>query len=219
MPGIADLALGAAPIAGGALLGAAAGGFKGPDVRAMIAKDMDLLERIPDDQPELKARLKASIDERINDLIGDREEPGDRANGRASYSGNWRDIVVFICAVLFTIIWWNVSHSRSNWLIMFIALIVLSMLAGLYAARGICRRNREFHAPRGERPAEISSGTCPTARGCEPGRRRRRTRTSRCRRRGPDRGSCSRGRCVAGLSRCGSRRRRARTRRKILWPR
>ena len=69
MPGIAELALGAAPIAGGALLGAAAGTFKGPDVRAMIAKDMDLLERIPDDQPELKVRLKASIDERINDLI------------------------------------------------------------------------------------------------------------------------------------------------------
>jgi len=23
----------------------------------------------------------------------------------ASYEGNWRDIVVFICAVLFTIIW------------------------------------------------------------------------------------------------------------------
>ena len=69
MPGLAELALGAAPIAGGALLGAAAGNLRGPDVRAMIAKDMDLLERIPDDQPELKARLKATIDERIGDLI------------------------------------------------------------------------------------------------------------------------------------------------------
>ena len=69
MPGIADLAMGAAPIAGGALLGVAAGGFKGPDVRAMIAKDMDLLERIPDDQPELKARLKASIDDRISSVV------------------------------------------------------------------------------------------------------------------------------------------------------
>ena len=58
MPGIAELALGAAPIAGGALLGVAAGGLKGPDVRAAIEKDMDLLERIPDDQPELKARLQ-----------------------------------------------------------------------------------------------------------------------------------------------------------------
>ena len=82
MPGIADLALGAAPIAGGALLGVAAGGFKGSDVRAMITKDMDLLERIPDDQPELKARLKASIDERISRLDrGDREEPGDPTIG------------------------------------------------------------------------------------------------------------------------------------------
>ena len=51
MPGIAELALGAAPIAGGALVGAAAGGFKGPDVRAMIAKDLDLLDRIPTISP------------------------------------------------------------------------------------------------------------------------------------------------------------------------
>ena len=67
--GIADLALGAAPIAGGALLGVAAGNLKPADTRGMIDKDMDLLERIPDDRPELKARLKASIDERIDDLI------------------------------------------------------------------------------------------------------------------------------------------------------
>ena len=45
--------------------------------------------------------------------------------------------MVFICAVLFTIIWWNVSHSRSNWLFMFIVLIVLSVLAAIYAARGV----------------------------------------------------------------------------------
>ena len=125
MPGIAELALGAAPIAGGALLGAAAGTFKGPDIRAMIAKDMDLLERIPDDQPELKARLKASIDERINDLIEATEKNREIRQLAASYEGNWRDIVVFICAVLFTIVWWNVSHSRSNWLVMFIVMIVL----------------------------------------------------------------------------------------------
>ena len=146
MPGIAELALGAAPIAGGALLGAAAGGFKGPDVRAMIAKDMDLLERIPDDQPELKARLKASIDERIDDLIAATEKTREIRQMASSYQGNWRDFVVFICAMLFTIIWWNVSHSRSNWLIMFVVLIVLSILAGLYAARGIFRATRDVQA-------------------------------------------------------------------------
>jgi ABC-type antimicrobial peptide transport system permease subunit len=144
MPGIAELALGAAPIAGGALLGAAAGSFKGPDIRATIAKDMDLLERIPDDRPELKARLKASIDERINDLILATEKSREIRQLAASYEGNWRDIVVFICAVLFTIVWWNVSHSRSNWLIMFIVMIVLSVVAAIYAARGLLRALSRF---------------------------------------------------------------------------
>ncbi len=144
MPGIAELALGAAPIAGGALLGAAAGTFKGPDVRAMIAKDMDLLERIPDDQPELKVRLKASIDERINDLIQATEKSRAIREAASSYSGNWRDIVVFICAVLFTIIWWHVSHSRSNWLVMFVLMIVLSVVAAIYAGRGVARAISNF---------------------------------------------------------------------------
>jgi hypothetical protein len=152
MPGIAELAMGAAPIAGGALLGAAAGSFKGPDIRAIIAKDMDLLERIPDDQPELKTRLKASIDERINDLIVANEKSREIRELAASYRGNWRDIVVFICAILFTIIWWNVSHSRSNWLVMFVALIVLSILAGVYAARGIFRAVATLMHSRGRRP-------------------------------------------------------------------
>ena len=139
MPGIAELALGAAPIAGGALLGVAAGNLKAPDVRGLILKDMDMLERIPDDQPELKARLKESIDQRINDLIVATERSRQLRRAAASYEGNWRDIVVFICAVLFTIIWWHVSHSRSNWLLLFIVMIVLSIVAGIYALRGVVR--------------------------------------------------------------------------------
>jgi len=139
MPGIAELALGAAPIAGGALLGAAAGSFKGPDIRAIIIKDMDLLERLPEDQPELKARLKASIDDRINDLVEATEKSRALRAAAVTYGGNWRDIVVFICAVLFTFIWWNVNHSRSNWLVMFIAMIILSVVAAIYAGRGIAR--------------------------------------------------------------------------------
>jgi ABC-type antimicrobial peptide transport system permease subunit len=146
MPGIAELALGAAPIAGGALLGVAAGNLKAPDIRGMILKDMDLLERIPDDQPELKARLKASIDQRIDDLVRTTERSREIRLAALSYSGNWRDIVVFICAILFTIVWWNVSHSRSNWLVMFIVMIVVSVVAGVYAARGILRGvNRFLH--------------------------------------------------------------------------
>ena len=144
MPGIAELALGAAPIAGGALLGVAAGTFKGPDIRGMINKDLDLLERIPADQTERRARLQASIDQRIDDLLAAAEKSRTFREVALSYRGNWRDIVVFVCTILFTIIWWNVSHSRPNWLITFIVMIVLAFVAGVYASRGVLRALRTF---------------------------------------------------------------------------
>ena len=144
MPGIAELALGAAPIAGGALLGIAAGNLRGPDYRGMIAKDMDLLERISEDQPELKVRLRASIDQRIDDLITTTERSREIRLAALSYRGNWRDIVVFICAILFTIVWWNVSHSRANWMLMFIVMIIASVAAGVYAGRGLLRAMTKF---------------------------------------------------------------------------
>jgi hypothetical protein len=153
MPGIAEIALGAAPIAGGALLGVIAGNLKAPDVRSVIAKDMDLLERIPEDRPELKARLKRSIDERIDDLIVSNEHSRELRMAAMSYRGNWRDIVVFVCAVLFTIVWWNVNHDRNNWLVMFVVLIVVSVAAAIYAGRGIVRGLRSFMANRQEQSA------------------------------------------------------------------
>jgi len=110
----------------------------------MIVKDMDLLERIPDDQPELKARFKASIDQRIDDLVSSTERSREIRLAAMSYTGNWRDIVVFICAILFTVVWWNVSHSRSNWLLLFIVMIVLSVVAGIYAGRGVVRAIARF---------------------------------------------------------------------------
>ena len=146
MPGIAELALGAAPIAGGAMLGAVAGNLKGPDVRGFITKDLDLLDRLPPEQVDRRARLQASIDQRVDDLITAGERSRELREAAMSYRGNWRDIVVFICALLFTFIWWNVSHSRANWLVMFIAMIVLSVAAGIYAGRGILRAfNRFLH--------------------------------------------------------------------------
>lgn len=139
MPGIAELALGAAPIAGGALFGIAAGTLKPPDVRASINKDLDLLDRLPAEQVERRKRLQDSIDKRIDDLLTAAERSRVLREAAASYEGNWRDIVVFVCAVLFTVVWWNVSHERANWLIMFIVMIAVSVLAGYYAARGIVR--------------------------------------------------------------------------------
>jgi hypothetical protein len=144
MPGFAELALAGAPIAGGALLGVVAGNFRGPDVRGLIKQDMDLLERLPPEQTERRAELQRVIDIRVDDLIAAVDKSRSLLEVAQSYRGNWRDIVVFVCAVLFTIVWWNVSHSRSNWLVMFIVMIVVSVAAAVYAGRGIVRALASF---------------------------------------------------------------------------
>ena len=126
------------------MLGVIAGNLKPPDVRGMIVKDMDLLERLPADQPERRARLQASIDQRIDELITAGERTRELRDAAMSYRGNWRDIVLFLCALLFTYVWWNISHARSNWLVMFIAMVLLSVATGIYAGRGIARAIRTF---------------------------------------------------------------------------
>ena len=142
MPGIAEIALGAAPLAGGALLGIVAGNMRGPDIRGLIKQDMDLLERISPEDTERRAELQRVINVRIDDSVASVDKNRTMLEIAQSYRGNWRDIVVFICAVLFTIVWWNVSHSRTNWELMFITMILLSIVAGVYAGRGIFRAIR-----------------------------------------------------------------------------
>lgn len=131
--------MGAAPIAGGVLLGAVAGNVKGPDIRAGIIADFDLLDRIPAEQTDRRAAMSQMIGQRIDTLVEAGERSRQLRNAAASYQGNWRDIVVFVCAVLFTIVWWHVNHHRSNWLPMFVMLIVLSVITGIYAVRGVGR--------------------------------------------------------------------------------
>ena len=136
----AALAMGATPIAGGALLGLLAGNFGnsgGPDVRATIKADLEILGKLPPEDSELRAGLKKSVDLRIRDLIVASERSRRLRETAVSYRGDWRDIVMFVCAVLFTIVWWNVPHSRTNWLPTFIVLIAVAVLAGLYALRGV----------------------------------------------------------------------------------
>jgi ABC-type antimicrobial peptide transport system permease subunit len=144
MPGFAELALSGAPIAGGALLGLAAGSFKGTDVRALIKQDMELLDKIPPDEVERRAELQRVINMRIDDLIAAVDKNREIRQLATSYQGNWRDIVVFVCTLLFAFVWWNVSHSRSNWLVTFILMVVLCVVAGIYAARGVLRAVATF---------------------------------------------------------------------------
>ena len=139
MPGIADLALGAAPIFGGALMGVIAGNLKGPDYRAAIKDDLDLLAKIPPENTALREALQRSIDDRISDLVVTMDKSRELIQSAVGYKGDWREVVVFICALLFTVVWWNVDHQRTNWIVMFVFLIVLSIVAALYAARGVLR--------------------------------------------------------------------------------
>lgn len=150
MPGFADLALGAAPIAGGALLGVAAGNIRPPDLRGIIKQDLDLLERLPEDATERRANLQRTINGRVDDLIAAYDKNRSMRAVAMSYTGNWRDVVLFVCALLFTVIWWNVDHSKhSNWLLLFVVMIIVSVITGVYAARGILRAVRTLVSRRG----------------------------------------------------------------------
>ncbi len=148
MAGLAGLALGAAPIAGGALLAAAAGQLKGPfrtaDFRDLIKQDQDLLKGIPPEQNSRRAELQRTIDERIDDLIAATDRNRALRHTASGYQGNWRDAVLCLCILLFAVIWWNVSHSRTNWLPMFIVLILLAVVSAFYAARGLIVSTREI---------------------------------------------------------------------------
>jgi hypothetical protein len=139
MPGMAALAMGAAPVLGGALLGAAVGQFKGPDLRDGIKQDLELLEQLPESEAGRREALRRSINDRIDDLIAANDAARRLRAAASSYAGDWRDIVLFLCAVLFTIVWWFVDHHRNSWLPVFVATIVASVVAAVYAFRGIRR--------------------------------------------------------------------------------
>jgi len=137
MPGLAAIMLGSAPVFGGALLAAAAGQFVGTDFRAGIKEDMELLERLPEDETGRRAALRRSIADRIDDLVVANEKRRQLRAAAIVYRGNWRDIVMFLCTVLFAVVWWDVDHDRKSWLPLFIVLIFASVITAGYALRGI----------------------------------------------------------------------------------
>ncbi|MDT5091914.1 MAG: hypothetical protein QOH60_1277 [Mycobacterium sp.] len=139
MPGISQIALGAAPVFGGALLGVAAGQIRGPDFRGQIKSDLELLAQLPPEETERRAALRATIDQRIDDLVAANNRSRALRAAAASYEGNWRDIVLFLCALLFTYIWSQKQPHGSNWLPLLIALILACVVTAFYAFRGLSR--------------------------------------------------------------------------------
>ena len=137
MSRLGDIALGAAPVAGGAMLGTLVGTFKGPDLRTALKADIELLKSLPQESVELRAELQRTIDMRIYELVGLLDRNLELRQTAGNYRGNWRDVVLLLCAALFTLVWWNVPHTRSNWLITFIILVIVTIVIGLYALRGV----------------------------------------------------------------------------------
>lgn len=137
MTRLGELALGAAPIAGGAMLGSLVGTFKGPDLRTALKSDIELLKSLPEESVELRAELQRTIDMRVRELVVLLDRNYEVRQTAVSYKGHWRDVVLLLCAVLFTVVWWNVPHTRTNWLITFIVLLIACVVIGVYAARGV----------------------------------------------------------------------------------
>ena len=164
MVGLGALALGAAPLAGGVLLGGMAGKSQPnvPDLRTVIKSEVELLQLIPEDQVARRVALKQMIGQHIDDLLVAQEKSREfqRKTRYFTDRGHWRDIVLFLCVVLFTIIWWDVDHSRGNWLPMFILLILLSVVTAAYTFRGVLRSASSFARRRhgGDRRGGLPGG-------------------------------------------------------------
>jgi hypothetical protein len=150
MSGLGAFALGAAPLAGGLLVGGMAGrgGRSAPDLRAIIKSEMDLLERIPEDQVTHRVGLEQVIAQHIEDLVAAVEKSRQRQRSTSYLTENWRDLVLFLTSVLFTVVAWHADHHRPVWLPIIIAATLLSVVTALYVLRGFLRHVRP--APHGD---------------------------------------------------------------------
>ena len=138
MSGLGALALGAAPLAGGVLLGGMAGKSSPnvPDLRAVINSELELLQRIPEDEVARRAALKRMIGEHIDALLVAQKKSREFQRKISYFTENWRDIVLFVTTLLFAVIIWHGDHHRPVWLPLLIATIVMSMVTGIEVLRG-----------------------------------------------------------------------------------
>ncbi len=150
MAGLGALALGAAPLAGGVLLGGLAG-KSGPnvsDLRTVILTELELLQRIPEDEAARRAALERMIEEHTNALLVAQKKSQQFQSNVRYFTENWRDILVFVTTLLFAVIIWHADHQRPIWLPLLIATIVMAVVTAIYVLRGFSRSLRP--APDGD---------------------------------------------------------------------
>ena len=138
MAGLGAFALGAAPLAGGVLLGGMAGKSQPnvPDLRAVVLSELELLQRIPEDEVARRAALERMIGEHIDALLVAQKKSQEFQSKIRYFTENWRDIVLFVTTLLFAVIIWHADHHRPVWLPLLIATIVMSVVTAIYVLRG-----------------------------------------------------------------------------------
>ena len=97
MSGLGEFAIGAAPIFGGLLLGSQAGKTTTKiDLRGIIKEELDLLERLPQDQVIRRAALERTIENHVDDLVVANEKALSlkRKTRYLTKASNWRDLVL-----------------------------------------------------------------------------------------------------------------------------
>jgi hypothetical protein len=138
MVGVGALVTSVAPLAGGVLLGGMAGksGPSVPDFRAIILSDLELLQRIPEDEVARRAALKRMIGEHVEALLVAQEKSREFKRKTRYFTEHWRDIVLFVTSLLFVVIIWHADHHRPVWLPLLIATIVMSVVTAISVVRG-----------------------------------------------------------------------------------
>src|ERR1700674_1442387 len=100
MVGLGALALGAAPLAGGVLLGGMAGKSQPnvPDLRAVIKSELELLQLIPEDQVARRVAPRHMTGGHLEDVFLSQEKSREFQSKTRYFPdrGHWRDIVLFV---------------------------------------------------------------------------------------------------------------------------
>ena len=138
MVGVGALVTGVAPLAGGVLLGGMAGrtGPSVPDLRAFIISELDLLQRIPEDEVARRAAFKRMIGEQVEALLVAQEKSRKFKRKTRYFTENWREMVLLVTTPLFGVVIWHADHHRPAWLPLLIATIVMSVVTGIEVLRG-----------------------------------------------------------------------------------
>jgi hypothetical protein len=138
MVGVGAIVTGVAPLAGGLLLGGMAGksGPSGADLRAVIISELDILQRIPEDEVVRRAEFKRMIGEHVEALLVAQEKSREFKRRTRYFTEHWRDIVVFVTTLLFLVVIWYGDHHRPIWLPLLIATILMSVVTAISVVRG-----------------------------------------------------------------------------------